>query len=194
MSASDILSVAIGTIAVLIYVPLSIRVFAGKVKQNFATWLLWAILDGIAAATIALQDGNFVLPAVYALGSAGVTLSILRSKNFQWTWFETMVVCLVVVCLIVWGVSGARVATVASTLAVSIAAVPLMIEAWKEPWDQPFFTYSGFLVVSILAVIAGKSWTIEERLYPTACIVINIAVLACVARKFWIRNPAGETA
>lgn len=182
------LSLVASIIAILLYVPLCIQVFSGKVKQNFATWILWAILDGIAAATIVFQNGNFLLPAAYSFGSAAVTLSILKSKSFKWTWFETMVACLVVVCLVVWSASGAKVATVASTMAVLTAGTPQMIEAWKKPWEQPFLIYAGFLISNGLATAGGRNWSIEERFYPASCTILTIVILVFIARKFWLKQ------
>ncbi|MCX6832757.1 MAG: hypothetical protein NT028_11630, partial [candidate division Zixibacteria bacterium] len=179
------LSLVAGIIAILLYVPLCVQVLSGKVKQNFATWVLWATLDGIVAATIIFQGGSFLLPAAYSLGSAAVTLSILKSKNFKWTWFETMVACLVVACVVVWVVSGAKVATVASTLAVMIAGVPQSIEAYKKPHEQPFLIYVGFLVANSLATAGAKNWSIEERFYPASMTLLTIAVVLFIARKLW---------
>lgn len=182
------LSLSAGIIALTINVLLCVQVLSGKVKQNFATWALWGVIDAIVAATIICQDGNFLLPAAYALGSLAVAVAILKSKEFKWTWFETMMTCFAAICLAIWSVSGAKVATVASTLAIVFAGTPQALAAYKKPWDQPFWAYVGFLVAAALSTAGGRDWSIEERFYPATCAVLTFVVVVFIARKFWLKR------
>ncbi len=182
------LSEAGAVVAILIYFFLCFQVLTGKSKQNFATWALWAMIDAIAATTIIIQGGNYLLPAIYSLGSAAVTLSILRSKNFAWTWFETMVACFVVICLVVWGISGPWTATIASTLAMVIAGIPLTVESYRRPWEQSFFIYLGYTVANILSTFGGKDWSVEERFYPASCFILCLIIVVFTSRKFWMQR------
>jgi len=175
-------------VGIAVYIPLCIQILSGKTKQNLATWGLWALLDSIAAASLFYQHGNFFLPALYALSSTVISLSILKSKNFSWTWFETMVAFMVVACIVIWAISGAYVATIASTTAVVIAGIPLTAECWKKPEESPFLTYLGFLVANALGVIGGKEWSVTERLYTAACTALCLVVVIFIARRFW-RKP-----
>ena len=187
------ITLAGSVIGIAVYVPLCISILRGKVKQNLATWLLWALLDGITAASIFYQYGNYLLTASFALGSTFTSLSIIRSKNFQWTWFETMVASLVVACIVIWAASGAYIATIASTTAVIIAGVPMIVECYKKPWDNPFSTFFCFLVANILGTIGGKEWSVIERLYPAACTIYCLLIVLLIARKFWIKpEPQSE--
>lgn len=167
---------------------LSVQIFTGKVKQNFASWILWATLEIIVAASIISQHGNFLLPASYSLGCMIIALSIIKSKNISWTWFETFIACLAIACMIVWSISNARIATIASTSAVLIAGIPLLIDCYKNPWDNPFFIYSSFLIANALATAGGKNWSVEERLYPASCTGFTILVVIFLARKFWLKH------
>jgi len=173
-------------IGIVCYVPLCLAILRGKVKQNLATWVLWALLDGIAAASIFYQHGNYLLIAAYTLGSTVTSLSILRSKNFKWTLFHTMVSLLVAACIVVWAISGAYVATIASTTAVIIAGIPLVVDCYRKPEENPFLTYLGFLTANALATMGGKEWSVPERLYPAACVVYGVITVLLVARKFWV--------
>lgn len=181
------LTLAGSIVGIAVYIPLCIQLLAGKVKQNLATWGLWALLDGIAAASIMDQHGSYLLPLSYVVGATAVSLSILKSKNFAWTWFETMVTFLVVACIIVWATSGAYIATIASTTAVMIASIPLIGECYREPEKNPFGTYLGFFVANALGTMGGKEWSIVERFYPASCAVMCLLVVLLIARKFWAK-------
>lgn len=166
---------------------LSIQILVGKTKQNFASWILWAILEFIVAASIISQHGSFLLPATYSLGCMIVVLSIIKSKNFSWTWFETFVACMALACMIIWSISSARIATIASTSAVLIAGIPLLIECYKNPLNNPFLIYFLFLIANILGTAGGKDWSVEERFYPVSCAGFSFIAVIFVARKFLLK-------
>lgn len=179
-------------ICIGLYIPLDTQILRGTVVQSLATWGLWALLDGIATASIVYQHGNFTAVAIYTCGGVATSLCILKSKKFEWKWFEGVVAATAVICMIVWAISGARNATIASTTAVMIAGGPQIRDAYRKPWESSLVTWIGFLVVNILATIQGKSWTVEERLYPVACTILCFVILMFTAQKLWIPQPVVE--
>ena len=180
------LFIVIGSmIGIGLQILLSIQILEGKIKQNFCTWVLWAILEVITAVNLIIQHGNFLLPALYSVGCMIVALAIIKSKNFLWTWWETFVACMALVCMGIWIISGSRDATIASTTAVIVAGFPLIKDCYKNPSENPFLLFSGFLIANALSTIGGANWSVEERLYPAACTVFTLLVVLLVARKFW---------
>src|SRR3989344_6235065 len=121
-------------LALLTYFPLWKQIRSGKAKQNLLTWALWGTLDAVIAATIIVQRGNFLLPIVYTIGSMLTVYFILKAGNKTvWTWFETMVVLLTIASMMIWYFSGGKAAAVASTMAMCIAGIPQLVDAWKKP-------------------------------------------------------------
>ncbi len=175
-------------LAILTYLPLWKQIRTGKADQNLFSWVLWCILDAIAAATIVAQGGNFLLPMVYTVGSFVTSLFISRSGNkASWTWFETLVASLVLVSMMIWYFSGDKIATIASTLAMLIAGIPQLIDAWKKPQNMPFLVYISYVVANCLSIAGGKNWSIKERFYPVAAGAICFLLTALAARKFWLK-------
>lgn len=181
------------TIAALVYIPLTIQVWRGTLVQNFATYFLWALLDVVAAGSIMLKGGNFLLPAVYVLCCAGVLVGILRTGTFKWTWLEWMISALVLICMIVWAFVGNREATIVSTVAVAFAGVPQLVDFWKKPREAPLLTYLGFTVANGISILAGNDWSIEERFYPTVCTILTIFFVAIAARR-WLPQARQQLA
>ena len=135
-------NIAACAIAVAVYALLCIQVLQRKVPQNFATWILWALLDSIAAASLIVQEGNFWIPVFYALGSGAIVFSVLKTKTAgKWTNFESMIVVLVVICIIAWALSGPQMATIASTTALAIAGIPQVMDVYKKPFESPLFVW-----------------------------------------------------
>src|SRR3989344_9350376 len=114
----NVLILAGSAVAILTYFPLWKGIRIGKVEQNLLTWALWGIRDLVVAATIIVQKGSFLLPIAYAIGSSITVVFIAKAKGkASWTWFESLVLSLVLASMVIWYLSGSRVATVASTTA-----------------------------------------------------------------------------
>lgn len=173
-----------GLLAFLLYIPLIRGILNGKVKQNFAAWFLWVSLDTILLVSTIIEKGNFLLLVFYVIGGSLVTASLLYKKLFKWTWFEWFILALVIICLVVWNMSGSKTAIVASTLAVFIAGVPQIVESWIKPDRQSGLIYMGYVVANFLSLLGGKGWTIEERFYPATCVVLcGLIAIAALHRK-----------
>lgn len=120
-------------LAFSLYFPLCVQILKGKSEQNFTTWILWAILDGVSAFTIFVKDGNSALAWAYASGSLIAALCIFKSGNFSWTWFETFITILVLVCLVVWYLYGAQFGKIAGSVSMVVAGLPQLFECFKKP-------------------------------------------------------------
>ena len=175
-----------GTIlALIVYVPLWQQIRAKTAHQNLLTWALWSALDLVVGATIIAQHGNWLLPMGYFFGSAVTVVVIARAgEPAKWTWFETLVVSMVVASLVVWYVSGSAVATVASTSAMLIGGLPQVRDAWREPHKMPLAAYCGYAIANLLSTAAGRNWSIAERFYPASAAAFCFVLVLLAARSF----------
>lgn len=172
-----------GILGIAAYLLLIIALFRTKTEQSFAAFLLWALLDLIAAITTILADGNYWTALANAVGSSIITVLLIFKKQVSWSWVENMTVGLVIICLIVWYAAGEKAGIVASSLAVVIASIPQMVETYKKPEVTPTFIYLVFLTAYIVSLIAGKAWTIEERFYPCCSIFLCAVIVIFSVRK-----------
>lgn len=181
-------------VASLIYIWLIGSILVGRVKQSFATWALWTALDTIALVSIILQHGNYLLLVFYCLGGVLITASLLYKKQFIWTNFETFVLILVVICLIIWWTSGSRMATISSSSAMLIASLPQIKDSWTAKRDKEVaWMYFGYTLANTMSLFGGKNWSIEERFYPFICVVICISIFLSAIRKNGTETmPAGN--
>lgn len=182
----NIFLVLASVIAIATYFPLQRQIVSGKVTQNLLTWILWGTIDLLIGIESIFGEGNFLLALTYGLGSFVIAGFIFKTKHkTEWTWFETMVIVLVVVCLLIWYFSGTKIAIIASTLAMFISGIPQLIDSYKKPHEIPVVAYIGYLTANCFSLAGGKSWTIEERFYPVMAGLVCILILACSVRKFW---------
>src|ERR1035437_856764 len=133
----DLLQLVAGIIGIVASIPLLFGIYKNKVELNFAAFMLWALLDAIAAITIILQHGNYKLVLGYAFSASIVAISLAIKKQVKWSWIETLTTGLVVICLFIWYKSGDKAGTIVSSLAVIIASIPQIIETFLKPEKTP---------------------------------------------------------
>lgn len=189
MNIYNILAVSL---AFLIYIYM-IRLFRkGDIEQNLATWLSWVLLDVVAGLSLYVQGGNWPLLVAYVVGGITIVLCIVKSAKFDWGNVEKICFALVIICIVLWKLFGPQYATVVSTIGVAIAFLPQAKDVFLRPEKNPVEIFTGFTVVNALATVAGKSWTIEERLYPAVCTSLCIVlVVLCFKKYFPIGRPRG---
>ena len=177
-------------LAFLTYFPLwkQIRSDEDEVEQNFLTWFLWGILDLIIAIALIIQGGNFLLVSVYAAGGLVSAFFIWRINGFSWTWFDLFVVFLVFVSMVIWYHSGEWMATIVSTIAMLIASIPQLVDAWKKPENMPLVAYFSYFVANVLTTVGGQDWSVKERFYPATCAVLCLLFVLFAARRFYLES------
>jgi len=183
MNTNQILIWLGSLIALLLYYPLISGILRGEIKQSVATWILWVSLDAIALISIILQKGNYLLLVFYCTCGMLVSLSLVFKRLFTWTRFETFVLFLVIVCLVVWSLSGSRWATIASTIAVCISGAPQIRDSWRTPDRTTGLIYMGYVLANSLSFLGGTTWTIEERFYPGMMVLLCLTIATAAFRK-----------
>lgn len=178
-----ILPFLVGIFGGLAYLPTLWDIHKGA-KQNFATWALWALLDIIVTISVVIQDGNVVLPIVYACGSFSVAIFLVVKKQVGWGKFETFIACLVIVCMCVWAMGGPKAATIASTLATASAGLPQLVATIKNPKSTSPLTYGLFTLANICSVIEAKAWTIEESFFPVVAGILCLLFFLLSLRRY----------
>lgn len=182
-------------LALLTYYPLWKQIRSGEAKQNLLTWALWGTLDIVVAATIIAQHGSFLLPITYGIGSSITVFFIWKAGNkAAWTWFETMVASLTIVSMVIWYFSGGKVATIASSMAMIIAGIPQLMDAWKKPHEMPILPYFSYFIANCLSTAGGKSWAIQERFYPLGATIFCLSIVMLSARKFFDKPEVASIA
>lgn len=156
----------------------------GHSTQNFLTWILWAMLDGVVTITLYLQGGNFLLVGFYVVGSSVVAWFVYKAGGVsEWTWFESLIVALVIVCVIIRQLSGDYWASIAGTLAIITAGIPQLRDAYRTPEKMSFAAYVGFLFANGFSTLGGKEWSVPERFYPAMCTVYTLVFLGVIALR-----------
>lgn len=172
-----------GLIGFLIHIPLLIGIWKGSVKQSFASYGLWSLLDFIAAYAIYHQGGNFWLSFLFAIGAGLASLSLLAKKCFTWGNTESVVLGLVIVCVYIQYTAGEFYAMIASVGSLTLASIPQTINTYRKPEETPTFVYVVFTIASLLSLLGAKNFALEQILYPASASLMCITIMVLSMRK-----------
>ena len=183
MDAHQILKFIGGALTLLLFIPMIAEVFRdGGVGQSFATWILWAALDGILIVTLLEQHGNFWVALGFAVGDLALAALLLAKGRVAWGWFETVILLLVIGCLIVWKFSGPRWATIAATAGVCFGGLPGLLTLWRQPNRALGNIWAGYFLANSLSFVGGTAMTIEERFAPGAFAAFSLLMFLASRR------------
>ena len=143
----------------------------------FATYALWAALAWITYFAMKKSRVNPNVVLVYALGSTCTTIVLLAKGRFGWSPMESFVAFLVALCIYVWFSKGAKWAIIFSVTAGTIASAPLILMTWEDPLNSRAFVNASFLLVNVLAFVSAETWTLEDRLYSAANILVCLLLV-----------------
>jgi len=188
MDYHEWLKIAGGVAGFLMYLPLVRHaVRHNGAGQSFAMWFLWAVLDTTLTLSIVVQHGNYLLSAGFAVGSILLSVVLFAKGRRSWGRLENVVSALVVLCLAVWVMSGPRMATVSTTVAIVIAGLPGAVALWRNPQRGVALPWLGYVLANGLAFVGGTDWSIAERFAP-GVFVVQTLVMAAIG--FRPRPPA----
>ncbi|HEY0908422.1 MAG TPA: hypothetical protein VGE35_03690 [Candidatus Paceibacterota bacterium] len=169
------LSVLIGSLA---YLHLVIMTARGTGEGlSLTTFALWSALAWITSITMYKQKVSPVVPAIFATGATATTAVLLAKGRYGWTGFDTLIAILVFLCVVLWMTKGPMWALVLSVVAAVIAAVPFIVMSWQSPATIPIIANSGFLITNVLAFASAKEWTLKDRLYSGANIIVCLLLV-----------------
>lgn len=121
-------------------------------KNNFATYALWLAFDGLALYNTYQNNEDPTLTLTFIIGTTLVAIGLLLKKSYEWTWVETLITVLVVICMVITQVSSPKVALNVTAIGLGIAGLPY----WKDlltrrASDAEFFNGWVYLVALLFA-------------------------------------------
>ncbi|HVU09366.1 MAG TPA: hypothetical protein VHG89_12560 [Verrucomicrobiae bacterium] len=194
MDVHEVFRIAGGVGTLAMFIPMAVEIVkrAGA-GQSFATWLLWAMLDTILAASTIVRNGNFLLPLGYAVGGWLLTGLLLVKGGFRWGRLDSVILGFVFVCLVSWKLGSAKTAIIFTTLATVLATIPGLVELWRNPQRTIGNIWAGYALTNAFSFFGGTAMTVEERFSPAVFTMLALLMVAVSRREYFFArrdNPA----
>lgn len=173
-------------LAVTAYLVLCYGILFKDAVQPMSATLLWFVLDGLAAWTEYKSGGSGLLPLGYVVGCVAAAGASIWKKKVTFAKSDSWVVLLVLVCVIVWRYGGSEAGLIASSLAVFVAGIPLLLHYAKRPEDGQLSAWLVFSVANVLGLIGGlsKGQALENWFFPVCALTGSTLTIALISRKW----------
>jgi hypothetical protein len=180
MNMYPFLSVLSGLVSFIGIAPYLIDVLRGKTKPRVASWLVWAVLTGIAT-TASFSDGQYpaaILAACMTLSCIlVVVLGLIKNGHVSLERFDVICLVLSLVGLVLWQVlNSPSIAILAVVMIDAIAALPTLRHAWKAPHEETLMEFLMAGLASCITLYAAGSWQPTAVAYPLYIIVFDLTV------------------
>ncbi|HAX91426.1 MAG TPA: hypothetical protein DCY07_04365 [Rhodospirillaceae bacterium] len=164
-----------------------------KTKPHLFTWLVWAIVMGIAA-TVSFAEGATASAIVIGHGSFWcfvISLLALRYGEKAITRSDWGMFLSALAIIPLWAVT--KEPLVAALLATAIDTFgygPTFRKAWHKPWEENLKAFSVHVLLASLSVLAVSPYLLVTGLYPTAILIMNAALVLMLIIRRRALSPA----
>lgn len=174
-------------VAVISYIPYFRDIFAGKTKPHAFTWLVWAVLNGIAFAGQIHDDGGagtwavgFTTLATFSIFLLALVKGEKDIRRFDW-------ICLggALLSLIPWLITNEPLISVILITIIDVFGfLPTVRKTIRKPHQETMSTYSLSTLKYGLVVIALHNYTFVTVLFPLSIAILNgLFVLLLIIRR-----------
>jgi hypothetical protein len=149
-------------------------------SMNVATWVIWAVLDGVAFAS-AYASGDRIPWMIGVFTTGAVVIAILSIKNGKWHWGRLEWVCTAAAILSfgLWSF-GPVWSLVASSLAMFVGGLPQVVDAYMAPHLQSKLNWGLFLASNATSLFGANPILMGEWFYPTLGVVFNTLIMGAI--------------
>jgi len=181
---------ALGGIATAIalagYIPYFRDLHAGTTKPHAFSWLVWALLTGIAFAG---QVADAAGPGAWVTGFTAVVcfavfLFALFVGEKQITRFDWVCLGLSLSAIPLWVVTATPLWSVLLiTIIDAVEFLPTFRKSYFKPWEETAVTYFLSSVEFVVALTALEKFSVVTVLYPLSLVLMNGAFVVMLVQR-----------
>lgn len=179
-------------IGIIGYVPYFRDIFANKTKTHAFSWLVWAILTGIAFVIQVVEGAG---PGAWVMGISTLACScifVLALFKGQKTFplFDWVSLFAAFFSLLLWWITeDPTLSVILITVVDAVGYLPTFRKGFHKPYEETVTTYVLSTVKFIPAILALESYSIATWFYPASLLVMNGAFsLMLVIRRAYVRQ------
>jgi Na+/H+ antiporter NhaC len=165
-----------GVIEFIGFLPYILDTLNRRITPNKATWIIWAVLGIIIAASYYASGARDTawMPIASAIGILIVALLSLKYGEEGWTLLDKT--CLIGAgtgLALWWYTSDPELAYGITTIVDAIGALPTIKKAYDRPESERNIAWLLFFVACTLNLLAIRQWTPIVAFYPVYVFFLN---------------------
>ncbi len=166
----------------------------GKAEPTKASWIVWALLDGITLAGMIAKrttNGQIVGALVGSWVVVGLTLKYGKGG---WTKLDIGCIASGIVGIALWATLKDPLLAIGVSLTVLfVGSIPTFISTWNNPGSESKSSWTIFWFSGVAAMFGIPHWTFEHAAQPLVFFAVqNIMLFLLYVRPWLQRNLASR--
>ena len=160
----------------------------GKTQPNRVTWLLWAIVPGIAFVAQIQQSVGLpaLLTLVIVLSAMLIFMASFFNKKAVWKLgvFDYVCGALAVLAIVLWQLTNnANLAIMLSIIGDLFAAVPTIVKSYKYPKTENYKEPLSSIIYGGITLLALQQWGFEYYAIAVYVVLLNLLTFYLIALR-----------
>lgn len=158
-----------GLVTLAAYIPYIQGTLSGKTRPNRASWLIWAALAIIIAASYRLSGGidSGWVPIGNVAGTIIIALLSIRHGQGGFTRFDLGCLVGAAAGLVAWALTDMPLfALLIASVVDLLGYLPTVRKAYHEPWSEDHRAWVIFLIGYAINIFAISEWNLAIASYP----------------------------
>jgi len=180
-------------IALVAYALYLRNIARGSTKPHAFSWLLWALLTGMAFLAQALQGGGAGgwVTGFSSLACLAIGLAALRVGDRQFHIVDWLFLCGALWAMVLWVTArDVTLSVIALTVTDVLGYGPTFRKSWERPNEDMATSFTLNAVKYVIAILALESYSLATWLYPASLVIMNGAVaVMLLARRKQLLSP-----
>lgn len=182
-------------LALISLVPYVVATLRGTNKPHIFTWIIWAILTGVAFAVQVVEGAG---PGAWSTGITSalcflISVIAIRHGEKHITRMDWACFILALAALPIWlATDNPAAAVVWVTLIDALAYIPTLRKVWHKPHEEMLFTPVIANVKHVFSLLGMVNYSIATCFYPVSLLLFNgtLALTILLRRRIIARAAA----
>lgn len=195
MAYAQFVGLTAAVVGMLGFVPYIRSILEKKTVPHRASWLVWAALGVITAASYYSGGAreSAWLPAANAFAHIAVACLALTHGTGGWSKLDRLFLAGAASGLFLWYLTNSPLIALLTTIAVEAAgAIPTLLKTYRNPESEDKLAWSLFFAANAINLAAVTVWTPAIAAYPLYSFVASLAMVTLL--YLGRRPPAKQTA
>lgn len=175
-----------GMVGILGFVPYAAGIIKRTTVPNKATWIVWAVLGAVIAASYYYAGAveSAWVPIAYAFGIFVIAILSLKYGQEGWTRLDKGCLAGAALGLVLWGLTGEAVSALyLATIVDAAGSLPTIRKTYGDPKSESRAAWILFSVAAVLNLFAIREWTLSSASYPVYLVILDAVMLWLIFRK-----------
>jgi hypothetical protein len=162
------------------FIPYLISIIRQKTQPNRASWWIWATLGTIIAVSNYSAGARDTMWLLSAYAFCQFVIAVLSIKNGEggWNIFDQTCMLGAGISIVFWWWTKEPLTAILINIAIdSLGALPTIRKSYSQPETEDFFSWTMFLMASVLNLLALRNWSIVLSSYPIYLFSFNLIVV-----------------